>query len=390
MRHQRTRAAVAASALLGSGLAGMAIASPADAATTAQFTKSNGVLSVLGDYRDNSIVVSRDAAGVINVNGGAVRIHGVSATVSNVRLIRVFGGAGNDTISLDERNGALPLAQLYGGFGNDQITGGAENDLLSGGYGNDTLLGGSGNETLVGGYGNDFVDGNQGADVASLGSGDDVFKWDPGDGSDTVDGGLGHDTQLFNGANVGETFDVSASGTHVIFARTPGAITMNLTAIEQLDTHTLGGVDTFTVHDLTGTPVSAVNVDEAASTGGADGAGDRISVDGTAKADALQVTGTPASGVIIQGLTATVRVTGTDPTLDALNIDTAAGDDALNASGLASGVLQFSADGGDGNDVIVGSAGDDVLHGGAGDDVLEGGPGNDVLDGGAGANVLIQ
>ena len=46
------------------------MAAPASAATTATF--SNGVLTVLGDGADNSIVVSRDAAGRILVNGGAV------------------------------------------------------------------------------------------------------------------------------------------------------------------------------------------------------------------------------------------------------------------------------------------------------------------------------
>ena len=35
--------------------------------------------------------------------------------------------------------------------------------------------------------------------------------------------------------------------------------------------------------------------------------------------------------------------------------------------------MQFTANGGDGNDVLIGSAGNDTLTGGAGDDVLIGG-----------------
>ena len=53
-------------------------------------------------------------------------------------------------------------------------------------------------------------------------------------------------------------------------------------------------------------------------------------------------------------------------------------------------VMLFAADGGTGNDVLVGSAGNDTLLGGAGDDVLIGGPGQDILDGGTGSNVVIQ
>ena len=51
--------------------------------------------------------------------------------------------------------------------------------------------------------------------------------------------------------------------------------------------------------------------------------------------------------------------------------------------------MQLTANGGDGNDVLIGSAGNDVLTGGAGDDVLIGNGGQDVLDGGTGNNILI-
>jgi hypothetical protein len=68
-----------------------------------------GLLSEIGDSVDNTIVTSRDAAGQLFVNGGAVPIAGGQATVANTAMIQVFGQGGNDTIALDEANGALPV-----------------------------------------------------------------------------------------------------------------------------------------------------------------------------------------------------------------------------------------------------------------------------------------
>src|SRR4051812_45851852 len=66
-------------------------------AITASFQAGTGVLTIFGDARSNTITVSRDAAGKILVNGGAVAIQGGSATVANTALIQAFGQAGNDT-----------------------------------------------------------------------------------------------------------------------------------------------------------------------------------------------------------------------------------------------------------------------------------------------------
>src|SRR5262249_28335744 len=58
---------------------------------TASFAPGTGILSVLGDNLDNNIVVSRDVAGHILVNGGAVSVTGGAPTVANTALIQVFG-----------------------------------------------------------------------------------------------------------------------------------------------------------------------------------------------------------------------------------------------------------------------------------------------------------
>src|SRR5262249_23184351 len=86
---------------------------------TAIFVRPAGLLTVLGDAADNNITISRDAAGKILVNGGAVEIRGGDPTVANTVAINVFGRAGDDMLTLDEANGALPRANLFGGAGND-------------------------------------------------------------------------------------------------------------------------------------------------------------------------------------------------------------------------------------------------------------------------------
>src|SRR5439155_5062723 len=65
-------------------------------AVTATFSAAGGILRVVGDALDNTIVVSRTAAGTTLVNGGAVVIQGdPGATVANTRTIMITGGGGN-------------------------------------------------------------------------------------------------------------------------------------------------------------------------------------------------------------------------------------------------------------------------------------------------------
>ena len=120
-----------------------------------------------------------------------------------------------------------------------------------------TLNGGDGDDLLIGSQGNDLINGGRGNDVALMGAGDDTFVWNPGDGSDTVEGQAGFDTMLFNGANVNENIDISANGSRVRFIRDVANITMDLNGVEGIDFNALGGADTITVNDLTGTDVTA-------------------------------------------------------------------------------------------------------------------------------------
>jgi Ca2+-binding RTX toxin-like protein len=223
-----------------------------------------------------------------------------------------------------------------------------------------------------------------------MGAGDDTFVWNPGDGSDIVEGQSGNDTMLFNGSNVNEQINVSANGPRVRFTRDVGNVVMDLNGVEGIDFNALGGADTITVNDLTGTDLTRLNLDLGSppGSGAGDGQADAVIVNGTNGDDVVSVAG-DASGVSVIGLSAQVNITGAEAARDRLTINTLGGDDVVDASGLSAGAIPLTANGGDGDDVLIGGEGNDTLSGGDGDDVLIGGAGNDALSGGAGDDVLI-
>src|SRR6266567_5039917 len=216
-------------------------------AVKATFSPGTGVLSEFGDNTNDTIVTSRDAVGQILVNGGAVPVAGGRATVANTAVIQVFGQDGNDIVTLDETNGALPGAQLFGGAGNDTLTGGSGNDLLFGGAGDDILLGKGGNDLLFGGAGNDTLTGGTGDDQMFGEAGNDRMIWNPGEGTDLMEGGDGNDAAEVNGGNGAETFTITANGTRVRFDRTtPAPFFLDIGTTENLVVNANGGDDVIT------------------------------------------------------------------------------------------------------------------------------------------------
>src|SRR5688572_22711798 len=223
----------------------MLVASPtANAAVTASFNAGGGVLTVFGDSANNNI--SRDAAGKILVNGGAVSVSGGTPSVANTALIQVFGQGGNDTITLSETNGALPRANLFGGTNNDTLTGGSGNDQLFGQSGNDTLLGRGGFDFLFGGADQDTLTGGAADDQVFGESGNDSMVWNPGDDTDLNEGGAGTDTVEVNGGNGLEQFTTTANGTRVRFDRVnPAPFAIDIGTSENLVLNANGGDDSF-------------------------------------------------------------------------------------------------------------------------------------------------
>jgi Ca2+-binding RTX toxin-like protein len=308
--------------------------------------------------------------------------------------IKVFGSASG--ISVTGLAASVHISGIDPAIDNLTVNALAGNDMVdaSGLKANAIALtenGGDGDDDLVGSAGNDLIIGGRGNDMAQMGAGDDTFVWNPGDGSDVVEGQSGNDTLQFNGSNVSENIDLSANGSRLRMFRDVGNVTMDVNGVEQVNVVAVGGADTLTVNDLSGTGVTGVNIDLAGTPGSGTGDGqpDTVIVNGTNGNDTIIVAGN-ASGVAVLGLAAQVNITGSEAANDRLTVNALSGDDVVDATGLPAGVIGLTEDGGDGDDVLIGSAGNDTLTGDAGDDVLIGGPGQDVLDGGTGNNILIQ
>ncbi|HEV8378460.1 MAG TPA: calcium-binding protein [Tepidisphaeraceae bacterium] len=371
-----------------------------------------------------NIVMDTNNVEQINLNAQAgadqISIHDLTGTgVTNINLnlgASPFGGgdASTDTVIIDGTAGADNILVASNVSGGVKVGGlgtavnisfpDPDDQLIINALGGDdkvdasgltagvlglTVNGGSGADVLIGSQGDDLINGGQGNDTALLGAGDDTFVWNPGDGSDVIEGQAGFDTMQFNGANINEQINLSANGPRLRFTRDVAAITMDTDGVEVVNFNALGGADTINVHDLGGTDVSEVNLNLLSSAQTGDGAIDTVSVDGTDGADVAVVAG-DASGVSVTGLAAAVNIIGAEAANDRLVINAAAGDDVVQASGLAAGGIQFQGNGGDGDDILMGGDGNDTLTGGAGDDVLIGGPGLDVLDGAPGNDVIIQ
>ena len=290
----------------------------------------HGALEVKGGDQDNRIALrlAADNPGVIQVDVGDDGSPQFSFARAGISAINVRGGDGNDSLRIDDANGAftdtIPTT-IAGGDGNDSLEGGQTKVAAE-------------NEHYSGGDGDDLVDGGKGADTADLGSGDDTFRWDNGEGSDVIEGDDGDDTMLFNGAAINETVTMTANAGRLNFFRVQGNVTMDTDGVERVIDNAFGGADSVTVNDLSSTDVTKTNL----NLGGVDGAVDNVTVAGTAGDDNINVTGV-GTGADVSGLANSVSIRGAEPT-DTLSVNTLAGSDHVLTNGIA-GVLQVLVNG---------------------------------------------
>ena len=253
-----------------------------------------------------------DHISVVN-SGGSIMVKGLAAQVSIANMeagdaLTINGQAGDDVIDASAIKAGQVQLTLNGGAGNDQIFGSAGDDLVNGGSGND---------------------------VALMGAGNDTFVWNPGDGSDTVEGQSGADTLQFNGANINENINISANGGRVRLTRDVANITMDLNGVENINVGALGGADTITVNDLTGTATNRVAIDLSSTPGSGvgDGAADTIVINATNGDDVITIS--ESNGVItVSGLGEEVTIRGFEGANDRIVINGLGGDDVINGSGL--------------------------------------------------------
>src|SRR5262249_59186390 len=128
----------------------------------------------------------------------------------------------------------------------------------------------------------------------------------------------------------------SANGTRARITRDLDGMTMDLNSLEVLDIVPLGGADTITVNDLTGTGVGVVNIALGADAfHDSDGAADTVILNGTNGNDNIAIVGSTAGSpsLNVVGLPAQVNITDSEPT-DQLAVNTLGGFDRGNTTFL--------------------------------------------------------
>ncbi len=222
--------------------------------------------------------------------------------------------------------------------------GGAGDDLITGDDGDEALLGGAGDDTLVAGGGDDVVVGGTGNDSIDAGDGNDTVDYIVGDGIDTVQGGAGFD-EVQVSAQAGQAEDLLMEDGATYNARN-GFVAGDPGFVDP--THIV-------ITNNGGSTVALI----------ADGVED-FSLSGSDQDDTITISG---------------DFTNTDLAPQTVTVTGGAGNDSIVAAFEAPGDSMF-ADGGAGNDTIIGGLDDDTLIGGLGVDFLTGGGGVDSLDGG--------
>jgi hypothetical protein len=304
-------------------------------------------LRAAGDHvRTGSIDL--DNVEIVDAAADEIAVADLSSTdtfqvIAAAPAVRVAGSEGGEQISVSPFGVLGPTFVVPEGVQDLTVDGRGGDDLISassavgdvtliGGSGDNTLIGGAGDDHLIGGNGFDDVSGGKGADVAYLGGDFDRFSWKPGDGSDVVDGGGSRDSLSYTGTNEGVAYALAADGRG---SRLTGdGDVLALTGIEEIDPVLGSGEDTFAIGDLSRSGVELVDVSLASlpSTPLGDFNADRVTVAGTPRADALELTGKVVTSgtATLTGLPWTVNVSHAEG-FDTLAIAGGGGKDTLDA-----------------------------------------------------------
>ncbi len=340
------------------------VGSAAPAAATAQLDLVGGVLS----YFAFSGTANRVSIGLVN---GAYTVDDPAET----SILLGAGATGAGCVAFDNNTVTCPAAAIT----SLQVSPNDQADFVD-------LSRSAVPATVDGGFTEDQIIGTPQADT---------FVWNPGGSSDTIDGGGGADTLFFNGSNASETITVVPVGDGFDLFRDIALIHMVVERVEDLQLSLLGGTDLVRTAPLVVTSQSIVDGDDGITTdrleinaGGlcAARAGDVFTIDARQPIGLVRFT-----DVLVQ---------------NSICIDDPCAAAAPTGGCTVNGVKGQPCQGGDGDDVIVGTKGSDVIKAGRGNDrvraldgddvvcgedgydVVSGGSGNDRLFGGVGDDVL--
>jgi hypothetical protein len=339
-------------------------ATPAGAATGPTARLNQGTVTVTG-------TAARD---VIGINIGANRFtvdFGLDRTVdaqfrrSRIQRVQVLTGEGDDGLSFEGSGvGDLPIT-ISGGGGNDGmgVVGnigdfgiGDVPVIIRGGTGKDNLSAATpGPITVDAGAGDDRVDGGgagTGQETVSLGDGKDKFVSEltdfvvGGRRSDIVDGGAGQDTMEMQGSFATESISLSANAGHLIVDhelrdRIDADNVEDVTWVGFGGLDESGSGDAVAVNDLSGTDVVHFTPDftDPLDGRGPNNSSDTLTVRGTTGVDHITVSGSGAD-ITVAGLVPLVTPVNLAPD-DFLRIETLAGADRVDRSGLQAGLVQL-------------------------------------------------
>ncbi len=385
-----------------------------------------GYATVTGTAIDETIVLADDGSGNLGVTINGAPLAFTTQPLAGLIGFSVYGGNGNDTITLHPSLGPK-LGFLYGQGGNDTLNGSSGVDRLYGGPGLDSYSGGLGQDNfftdpddyvagvvnLVGGtgagadivylsaattinvtaamqieqvfgssgddiidasaatvglqlfgnIGNDTITGSSGHDIIVGGVGDDTLSGGPS-GNDLFRPGIGTDT--VNGTNDSVSFtDVQTGLTIDLGAGTATGTGVNTTLVSILNVDGTNFDDVITGNAAGNTINGKGGNDLIIGLGGAD------TMFGGSGVDTLDYSASPA-GVTVRIGAGAGPGTGGD----------AQGDKPSEFENLIGSNFADTLEGSTGANIISGLGGNDVIHGLQGDDTLNGGDDNDVIYGG--------
>ncbi|HEY7116284.1 MAG TPA: hypothetical protein VH475_06850, partial [Tepidisphaeraceae bacterium] len=348
------------------------------------------------DYADggagNDTVQGDSGNDVVRGGGNADLVHGAAG------IDQVYGDDGDDTLYGDDGDagGSTAGQRLFGGAGQDNLyafaatTGAPEfaltGDEMHGGDDNDTLHGNIRKEKLFGDGGADLIIGDELAgplyapnvNAAKFGAADQIFG---GMGEDQILGGGGNDT-VFGGGDSDRL--EGQDGADQLF----GGGAIDVIVLDVDPTYTTGG-DSFDGHLGNDAPGDVPD----------DNATDILLIQGTSGDDTITI-GESAGQLRVTYNGKVIPATwrgAAGPLVEQFRVSGLAGNDrieflsgtgGLDVSALSARSTDFIgvADGGPGNDTLIGTAGRDRLDGGRGSDLIQGLGGDDRVfgDGGTG------